>query len=220
MEVGALRLEFVRGLYLGAEAEISLCRWLGLNVVVKRRRSKGYRAKELDRNIIAARTVHEASALSRARSVGVRTPFVLHVNPAEGVIIMEYVEGRTISECASELPLGELEPIFTLIGNSVALLHGNNIIHGDPTASNMILRGREVYIVDFGLASYASGIEQMGEDLYVFCMALRSAHHTRSARLFRSFVSGYERGLGGRSSAVLGRLEEISKRGRYVERIG
>ena len=219
MEGWGLRLELVKNLYIGAEAEISLCDWLGFKVVVKRRRSKGYRRRELDDRIIATRTTHEALMLSRARSNGVLTPFVLHVNPVEGIIIMQYIEGPTASELASKAPLAELGPVFEGIGRSLAILHGNKIVHGDPTTSNVILRGAEVFIVDFGLASQTSEIEQMGEDLYVLEMALKSAHHARSRELFRHFVSGYEEELGDVSSAILKRLGEISRRGRYVERV-
>lgn len=214
-----MKLEFVRDLYLGAEAKISLCTWLGYNVVVKKRRSKGYRIGELDRRIIATRTTHEAIMLNRARGMGVLTPFVLHVNPVGGLIVMQYIEGPTINEFASKATLWELKPVFERIGHSLAILHGNGIAHGDPTTSNMILKGKEIYIVDFGLASHASDIEQMGEDLYVLFMALSSAHHARSAELFRHFTLGYEEELGTTASAVLKRLGEISKRGRYVERV-
>lgn len=214
-----MRLELIKNLYIGAEAEISLCDWLGFKVVVKRRRPKGYRMRELDRRIIATRTTHEALMLSRARSKGVLTPFVLHVNPVDGIIVMQYVEGPTASELASKAPLAELRPVFEGIGRSLAILHRNKIAHGDPTTSNMILRGADVFIVDFGLASQPSEIEQMGEDLYVLEMALKSAHHARSRELFGHFVSGYEEELGDASSAILKRLGEISRRGRYVERV-
>jgi TP53 regulating kinase-like protein len=219
MEDDALKLELVRNLYLGAEAELSLCTWLGYDVVVKRRRSKGYRRGELDKRIIAARTAHEALMLSRARGLGVPTPIVLHVNPVEGLIVMQYIKGPTMSQLALRAPLSELGPLFGQIGRYLALLHGNGIVHGDPTTSNMILRGKEVYIVDFGLASPAGDVEQMGEDLYVLHMALRSAHPARSVELFGRFSSGYEEELGAASSAIMKRLGEISKRGRYVERV-
>jgi len=219
VEGWGLRLEFVKDLYIGAEAEISLCDWLGVKVVVKRRRSKGYRRRELDGRIIAARTTREALMLRRARSKGILTPYVLHANPVEGVIIMQYIEGPTANELASKAPLGELRPVFEGIGRSLAILHGNNIAHGDPTTSNVILRGADVFIVDFGLSTQTSEVEQMGEDLYVLDMALRSAHHARSRELFRHFVSGYEEELGDASSAILKRLGEISRRGRYVERV-
>jgi len=219
MEGWDLRLEFVKNLYLGAEAEISLCDWLGHKVVVKRRRSKGYRIQELDKRIMETRTTHEALMLSSARSKGVLTPFVLHVNPIEGIIVMQYIEGPTVSELASKAPLAELGPVFRRIGRSLAILHANKIAHGDPTTSNMILSGADIFIVDFGLASHSSEVEQMGEDLYVLEMSLKSAHHARSRELFRHFVSGYEGELGDASSAILKRLCEISRRGRYVERV-
>jgi len=214
-----LKLETIRKIYLGAEAEISLCDWLGFRVVSKRRRSKGYRVKELDRKIIATRTAHEASMLSKVRSFGIPTPFVLHVDPVGGLIVMQYIEGSTLSELASRERLEKLKPLFHRVGNHLGVLHRNKIAHGDPTTSNMIEMKGEVFMVDFGLASYASGIEQMGEDLYVLQMALKSAHHALSRELFDSVLSGYAEKLGPSFPSVLKRLEEISKRGRYVERI-
>ncbi|MGQ9514040.1 MAG: KEOPS complex kinase/ATPase Bud32 [Thermoproteota archaeon] len=214
-----MKIELVKNLYLGAEAEISLCNWLGFQVVVKRRKSKGYRIKDLDRKIIATRTIHEASMLSKVRSMGVPTPFVLHIDPVDGVIVMQYLDGSALSEIATRASLSELKPLFKRLGNHLGVLHRNKIIHGDPTTSNMIVLNNEVFMVDFGLASYASGVEQMGEDLYVLDMALKSAHHPLSKELFDSVLSGYGEKFGTGFDLVLKRLGEISKRGRYVERI-
>jgi len=220
VEKRILKIEFVKNLYLGAEAEISLCNWLGFRVVVKRRKSKGYRIKDLDRKIISTRTIHEASMLSKVRYMGVPTPFVLHVDPVEGVIVMQYLDGLSLSELATKASLRELKPLFRRLGNHLGVLHRNKIIHGDPTTSNMIVVNGEVFMVDFGLASYASSVEQMGQDLYVLKMALKSAHHSYSKELFEITLLGYEESLGPSFPSVLKRLEEISKRGRYVERVG
>ncbi|MEM3712151.1 MAG: hypothetical protein QXR97_01230 [Thermoproteota archaeon] len=86
----------IRTLYQGAEAIVDLCEWMGMKVVVKTRILKGYRVKELDESIRKSRTIREASILSSAKKAGVETPFVYHVNPVEGWIIMSYVEGESL----------------------------------------------------------------------------------------------------------------------------
>lgn len=59
-----MKLEIVKNLYLGAEAEISLCNWLGFRVIAKKRKSKGYRVKDLEKKIIATRMAMKRSLLS------------------------------------------------------------------------------------------------------------------------------------------------------------
>ncbi|MEM2415144.1 MAG: hypothetical protein QXZ04_05045, partial [Thermoproteota archaeon] len=86
----------IRTLYQGAEAIVDLCEWMGMRVVVKTRIRKGYRIRELDESIRKSRTLREASLLNSAKKAGVETPFVYHVNPVEGWIIMSYVEGESL----------------------------------------------------------------------------------------------------------------------------
>jgi len=132
--------------------------------------------------------------------MGVPTPFVLHVTPVDGVIVMQYLDGLALSELASKASLSEL--LFRRRGDNLD-----------------IFVMEEVFMVDFGLASSASGVEQIGEDLYVLEMALKSAHHVRSRELFESVLSGYGERLGPTFPLVLKKFKEISKRGRYVKRV-
>jgi len=54
-------------------------------------------------------------------------------------IIMEFINGKKLSENLDKFPLDKQKEICRKIGEEVAKLHKNNIIHSDLTTSNMIL---------------------------------------------------------------------------------
>ena len=65
------------------------------------------------------------------------------------------------------------------IGQTVATLHDNTVIHGDLTTSNMILRDNDpeqLVMIDFGLSYTSTMEEDKGVDLYVLERALISTH--------------------------------------------
>ncbi len=68
------------------------------------------------------------------------------------------------------------EPIATAIGYTLALMHDNNVIHGDLTTSNMIIRNKELYFIDFGLSHVCSLVEDKAVDLYVLERSIKSTH--------------------------------------------
>jgi TP53 regulating kinase-like protein len=63
------------------------------------------------------------------------------------------------------------------IGGIIAKLHDINLIHGDLTTSNILMRpdGRLVAI-DFGLSHVSTMIEDKAVDLYVLERAFLSTH--------------------------------------------
>ncbi|MEM3928558.1 MAG: Kae1-associated kinase Bud32 [Archaeoglobaceae archaeon] len=187
-------------IYLGGEAEVIIG-----DVVVKRRRTKRYRIREIDEVLRIRRTRTEAKLISLARRVGVPTPIVLDVE--DDTIIMERIYGTPVKECMSE-------EISREIGRLVAKLHNANIIHGDITPMNMIFSDGKIYFVDFGLAFVDSRIEAKGVDLHVYFEALKAGFEDWE-RLKRAFIEGYLE-LG--EEEVIRRAEEIEERGRYVER--
>ncbi|MEM0203952.1 MAG: Kae1-associated kinase Bud32 [Archaeoglobaceae archaeon] len=187
-------------IYLGGEAEVIIG-----DVVVKRRKAKRYRIKEIDEMLRMRRTRTEARLISLARRIGVPTPIVLDV---EGdTIVMERIHGIPVKECMSE-------EISREIGRLVAKLHNANIIHGDITPMNMILSDGKIYFVDFGLAFVDSRIEAKGVDVHVYFESLKAGFEDWE-RLKRAFIEGYLE-LG--KEEVIKRAEEIEERGRYVER--
>ncbi|MEM0022244.1 MAG: Kae1-associated kinase Bud32, partial [Archaeoglobaceae archaeon] len=163
-------------IYLGGEAEVIIG-----DVVVKRRRTKRYRIREIDEVLRIRRTRTEAKLISLARRVGVPTPIVLDVE--DDTIIMERIYGTPVKECMSE-------EISREIGRLVAKLHNANIIHGDITPMNMIFSDGKIYFVDFGLAFVDSRIEAKGVDVHVYFEALKAGFEDWE-RLKRAFIEGY-----------------------------
>jgi TP53 regulating kinase-like protein len=187
-------------IYLGGEAEVVIG-----EVVVKKRRPKRYRIREIDEILRLRRTRTEAKLISFARRIGVPTPIVLDV---EGdTIVMERIYGTPVKDCMSE-------EISREIGRLVAKLHNANIVHGDITPMNMILSEGKIYFVDFGLAFVDNRVEAKGVDVHVYFESLKAGFENWES-LKKAFVEGYLE-LG--KEEVIKRAEEIEERGRYVER--
>ena len=77
------------------------------------------------------------------------------------------------------------EDLMTSIGQTLSTLHLSQIIHGDLTTSNMMLRpashapnGYEIVLIDFGLSSHSNVPENLAVDLYVLERAFASTHPT------------------------------------------
>ncbi|KAJ3410943.1 TP53 regulating kinase [Chytridiales sp. JEL 0842] len=78
------------------------------------------------------------------------------------------------------------------MGKSVAMLHNLDIIHGDLTTSNMMLRNGSgsLVLIDFGLSYISTLLEDKAVDLYVLEKAMLSTH-TNSQVLFDAFLETY-----------------------------
>ena len=201
-------------IYRGAEAEICLSRYLEEKVVQKRRIPKSYRIKEIDSFLISFRTKEEAKLISEARSHGVSVPIIYDVDLEEGVITMQYLEGKRIKDILNDLDEKERKRICNMMGKSIAKLHNNDIIHGDITTSNMILLGDRIHFIDFGLGSKNGEIETKGVDLHVLMEAFESTH-SQHPDCFDYALEGYKKEFSGNAGAVIKKIEDIVKRGRY-----
>jgi len=202
----------------GAEADILLDPdWNGVKAIIKRRGEKRYRVPELDAAIRCSRTIREASIIHRAKEAGVPTPLIYRVDVDGAEIVMEHVEGEKVRDVVDKVSPGERVRLFEEIGRKAGLLHGAGIAHGDLTTSNLISsRGRVVFI-DFGLAEMSDEVESRGVDLNLMYRMLISTHYEYTEELFTAFKAGYRETLG-EAQEALDRMDEISKRGRYVER--
>ncbi|MFA5020329.1 MAG: lipopolysaccharide kinase InaA family protein [Candidatus Pacearchaeota archaeon] len=107
------------------------------NFIIKDRISKGYRLKQLDDSIRKQRTKKEAKLLINASEI-INSPKPFFI-PDFYTIKMPYVEGKKLSEHLDNLEIKKAEKICEQIGESIAKLHDNGIIHGDLTTSNIIL---------------------------------------------------------------------------------
>ena len=118
-------------LYIGAEAEIRRSTYMGIAIIQKKRLAKGYRIKEIDEALISSRTREESKLMIEARSYGVAVPIIYDVNLAKGIISMEYLKGERIKDIFNTLSDSERIDICKTIGENIAHLHNNDIIHGD-----------------------------------------------------------------------------------------
>lgn len=77
------------------------------------------------------------------------------ISETENELVMEYVEGRTLSEFLKENPsLKTKKRIFSELLDAVAYLHQRRIIHNDLKPDNILVShtGNHVKLIDFGLS--------------------------------------------------------------------
>jgi TP53 regulating kinase and related kinases len=200
-------------LTIGAEARIELVDWFGRKAIRKIRVPKLYREPELDKILRLRRTKEEVEILHAAKLAGVDTPEVFFADPLTSEIIMEYVEGKLLKDVGT----GEL-PLFARLGEYAAKLHGKGIVHGDLTTKNVIVSGRRLVLIDFGLSFVSDRIEDRAEDLHLLKQALRSSNRSPVAsREYNQVLRGYA-SIAGKTicTTILKQIEEIELRGRYA----
>ena len=110
-----------------------------------------------------------------------------------------------------------MEKISFEIGRIIGKLHANGIIHGDLTTSNMILEDNQIYFIDFSLGEMSKKIEDQGIDINLLFEALKSTHFKILKSCWSNIVKGYKQEYN-ESKKVLEKVEEIEKRGRYMDR--
>lgn len=203
----------------GAEASLYLAEWHGKNAVIKTRLPKMYRHEKLDKIIRTYRTVHEPQLMHESKKAGVSTPIIYLVDVENATIVMEYIEGNQVKKMLTTLSANKRNGVCIRIGELVARLHKNCIIHGDLTTSNMIQKedGR-IFLVDFGLGEKNSELEARGVDLHLLKRALQSTHYRFAEECFKAVLKGYSSVLGeNEAKDVLNKIRDLERRGRYVE---
>jgi TP53 regulating kinase-like protein len=193
----------------GAESELYLTDWYGQTAVSKIRVSKKYRHYSIDLNLRKYRTLHEASIMSSVKMFGVEAPFIYFLDSNNFEIIMEYVVGNVLKDVFSPKYCIEL-------GEIIAKLHLNNIIHGDITTSNFIVTpDNRLIMIDFGLSFFSERLEDKAVDIRLFKEILTSVHVDCSKISFDNFMVGYSKIYGKKSLKILNLVNEIEQRGRY-----
>lgn len=201
-------------IYRGAEAEICIAKYKGFKAIQKKRIPKSYRIKHIDDRLISRRTKEEAKLITEARQSGVAVPIIYDVDLKNGIITMEYLDGKRIKDVLNDLSEEERDSICKKIGESIARFHNNDIIHGDITTSNMILSNEQVHFIDFGLGEKNNEIEAKGVDLHVLMEAIESTHSQYSS-CFDYVLEEYKKVLKDDANLVIKKIQEIVKRGRY-----
>lgn len=227
MEIGKLVKQ-------GAEARIYEGNYLGRRVLCKERFPKSYRIPELDRKLTRERIREEVRAISRIQKLGIDVPCLYHIHTAN-TIVMEYVEGVTAKEFIDTNLLNsnsstERQWFIDNVASTLARLHDANMIHGDLTTSNMLIRmpsqtTRDIKIeplslvlIDFGLSQVSALAESRAVDLYVLERAFQSTHPGQSD-LFEAILSRYYE-ISARAKETRRKFEEVRLRGRKRDMAG
>ena len=179
--------------------------------LIKRRIPKGYRHPELDKKIRTRRTRSEAKILEKVSRI-INVPKILKVDEHKAEIDMEFIGGKKLSDWLDKFPLKKQLKICYQLGEEIAELHDNDIIHGDLTTSNMILKDDKIFFIDFGLSFHSARIEDKAVDIHLLRQALESKHFKNWSDLFEAVIEGYKR-VGDES--VLLQLKKVESRGRY-----
>lgn len=194
----------------GAEADIIETMWDNKESIIKNRISKNYRTKELDDKLRLERTKEEAKLIYEAKKYNVNTPFIYSVDLENYNIIMEKVDAIQLQEKIEKSNVNELEKLVNDIGLMVRNMHDGEIIHGDLTPANILVKDDLPILIDFGLGKYSNLLEDKGTDLLVFKKSLKTIIPEESDKLFGWFLDGYD------NKEIVKKIDEIEKRGRYL----
>lgn len=186
----------------GAEAQVFKTEILGEHAVVKTRKRKLYRIKELDDSIRKERTRIEARVLERAQSAGIPVPRLIAVDSFS--IYMGLMEGRLLKDV--RIPAGS----FRNIGRILGKLHNIDIVHGDFTPANIMIDSGRTGVIDFGLSEITKSQEEKALDILLMKRAV-------GEKEYDSFIEGYMT-VSKESKEIMRRLEAIELRGRYQVR--
>ena len=200
----------------GAESVIYKIEQWGSPFVLKWRQGKSYLLKDIDSQLRKSRTSRECKMLTISRSLGVPTPAVYSVNLDKHMILMDFIPGTQFKQLAGQITRSNLTSLSKRFGQLIALLHEGNVVHGDPTTSNVIVdENSRMWIVDFGLSEMNATTEMKGVDLHLIHRALETTHWDLQESMLEATLEGYVEVLGKTAKPILSRMKEIRERGRY-----
>ncbi|KAI9014169.1 kinase-like domain-containing protein [Hyaloraphidium curvatum] len=204
----------------GAEARVYAVAFGDGEAIAKERFTKSYRHATLDEKLTQRRVGQEARTLAKCQRLGIDTPTVYLVDSVNNVIYMELIPGKSVRDTLVEAGNVYADDLPKQIGVAIARLHNSDIIHGDLTTSNMVLRqpGQTLALIDFGLSYNSTLLEDKAVDLYVLERALLSSHPNTES-LFRAIIEAY-RSESRQSKQIISQLSEVRKRGRKRTMVG
>ncbi|KAF8479849.1 kinase-like domain-containing protein [Gautieria morchelliformis] len=243
----------------GAEAKVYQCYLHGRShppVLLKHRFTKQYRHPTLDNSLTKGRVAGEARMLLKCHRSGVRVPGVRMVDTECGVLGLEWIEGRSVRSLLGAGEEGEsedeaefeatdednpgdglasfgltIDEVMGQMGVQIARMHMADVIHGDLTTSNMMIRppahsstspnepATELVLIDFGLSFVSNLVEDKAVDLYVLERAFASTHPD-SEPLFDAVLKSYGKQSGKVWGPIYKRLESVRLRGRKRSMVG
>jgi len=199
-------MAFMKEIARGAEAVL----YLDNGKLIKDRVKKNYRIDEIDNALRKMRTKREVKLLEKSSEL-INVPNV--IKSGEGKIVMDFIEGKLCRDFLNDLSKSRRKKICKDIGSTIKKLHDGDIIHGDLTTSNMILKEGKVYFIDFGLGFVSSKIEDKAVDLHLLKQALTSKHYEIADECFNEIFKAYKP-----DKNFLERFDKVEGRGRYKGR--
>ncbi|MSS74523.1 Kae1-associated serine/threonine protein kinase [Candidatus Pacearchaeota archaeon] len=178
--------------------------------VLKNRIEKNYRHPKIDEKIRKLRTRAELKLLEKASKL-INVPKVIESDEQKKIIVLEFIRGDKLADVLEQQK--ERNIICRKIGKSLAKLHDAGIIHGDLTTSNLILKNKDIYFIDFGLGFQSNKIEDKAVDLHLLKEALESKHPSIFEKSYISILKGYKSSVN--YNKTIKQLEFVEKRGRY-----
>ena len=220
--------------------------------IVKYRPPKPYRHPVLDASLTKRRTLAEARLLHKLTLLGINVPRLIFADFRNGLLWMEDVgtqedqdkkdindedhdsgsngsvkvwiwDQEKLKDPGSIEEDENMKSVLHRVGQEVGKLHLHDVIHGDLTTSNIILREStyEPVLIDFGLGSQSTLAEDKAVDLYVLERAVNSTHPIHSDIYNAWLLEGYRKPfeskvMGGPAKIreILRKLEDVRMRGR------
>ncbi len=177
--------------------------------VIKDRVEKQYRYPDLDKKIRKLRTRSEAKILEKARKI-TNVPKLISSDEVKAKIEMEFIKGLKLADHLEKL---DYQKISEKIGKELAKLHDSDIIHADLTTSNILLKEKDIYFIDFGLGFHSSRVEDKAVDLHLIKQALEAKHPTIWEESFNALIKGYKSSKNQKKTLV--QFDKVERRGRY-----
>ncbi len=129
---------------------------LGRRVAVK------FLPEELGRDaVVLERFQREARAASALNHPGICTVHSIEQHEGRHFIVMELLEGRTLTQAVGRQPadVQQILEIGIQVADALESAHAKGIVHRDLKPANLIANGRgHVKVLDFGLAKFEPGV--------------------------------------------------------------
>lgn len=193
----------MREIARGAEAIL----YLDKGLLIKNRIKKKYRINEIDNSLRITRTKKEANLLEKSSKL-INAPKVISIENEK--IKMEFIKGKLLRDVLNNMDNSTRKKACIRIGMCIKMLHENDIIHGDLTTSNFILKNNLIYFIDFGLGFVSSKAEDKAVDVHLLKQALYSKHHEIADECFSEIFKNYNP-----SAEFIERFDKVERRGRY-----
>jgi len=154
---------------------------------------------------------------------------LIFVDLMKNRLVMEKINGITLKEFIyrhSNIPI-LCNSVAERVGTILGKLHDSEIVHGDLTTSNILIRDKvgnnvpsdlDIVLIDFGLGSLKPSVEDKAVDLYVLERAFVSTH-PGSEPMMSALIEAYRFGSR-KGTIVLSRLLQVRARGRKRDMAG